>query len=194
LVLLFSMLELDMRATRSAMVPLVLAGALFGFRPLTKAPPGRAEVYRALVGKWEGTLTYRNYSPPRQLVTLPTTINISYLSDSTAVQMDFIYDDGPNKTVYSSDRFSLDQAGTRLEWDDPKASPPTTWRIDTLRADGVRGGVVMVAEVEADDDNAPATLRETITVGSDTLRILKEARPIGGSFAYRHEYLLHRVR
>ena len=144
-----------MRAPSYAIVLLVLVGALFGFSPPTKAPPGRAEVYRAMVGKWEGTLTYRNYSPPKQLVTLPTTIDISYVSDSTAVQMDFIYDDGPNKTVSSSDRFFLDESRSRLEWDDPKASPPTTWRVDTLRADGVRGGFVLVAEVRRTTTTRP---------------------------------------
>jgi len=182
-----------MKPVRMALSLAALTGTAIGLSALSTAPPGRDAIYRGLVGNWEGSLTYKDYSPPYGMVTLPTRLEVRYAPDSTAVLIDYTYDDGPGKIVTDHDRFAMNTSGTRLEWDTPGVEHPREFTVDSFGGGSNAGPLVLVASTEADDDHAPATLRETFTIGADTLRILKTVRPIGGTFSFRHAYLLHRA-
>ncbi|WP_353268894.1 hypothetical protein [Gemmatimonas sp.] len=78
--------------------------------------PSAKSVHSALAGRWEGSLRYRDYQDSSRFVTLPTLLVGALSADSSRVQLDFEYDDGPGKTVRSRDAFALDALGKVLTW------------------------------------------------------------------------------
>ena len=153
----------------------------------------RSQVYRTLAGHWSGTLTYKDYRDPTRRVTLPTLLDISHERDSAALRLVFTYDDGPGKTVYSYDRLAFDASGAVMTWDDTAAVKPQTFAVTAYRVDLAAGLIHLVAETEGEDNDKPATLRETIMIARDSVRILKTVRPRGEEFGFRHEYRFERI-
>jgi hypothetical protein len=153
----------------------------------------RGQVYRTLAGHWSGSLTYKDYRDPNRRITLPTLLDISFERDSAALRLVFTYDDGPGKTEYSYDRLAFDAGGTIMTWDDTAAAKPQAFSVKEYRVEPTAEVIYLVAETEGEDDNKPATLRETITIARDSMRILKTVRPRDGEFGFRHEYAFRRV-
>ena len=159
-------------------------------------PEPRIAIEQALTGAWAGALEYQDYSPPRRRVALPTTLMVARDKDRTALILHFVYDDGPGKLVTEVERFALDGEGRHIEWG---AVSDTIRQVYTVResrpGDGGRGRRMML-EIQGSDDDAPATIRETVSVTERELRILKEVRPAasgaGARFGFRHEYVLRR--
>lgn len=148
-------------------------------------------VHAALAGSFAGALRYRDYQDSARFVVLPTELTGVLSADSTSVQLDFVYDDGPGKTVRSSDRLALDSTTTALQWGPADGRrPPSTFSVRSLTGgDTIR----LVADTEGSDDNRPATIRETISVSLGGIGILKEVRFAGTTrWLFRHEYTLRR--
>ena len=173
--------------------PALFAAAFLGLILTGSSRFDRSQVYRTLAGHWAGTLTYKDYRDPARRVTLPTLLDVTYERDSAALRLVFTYDDGPGKTVFSYDRFAFDDAGTIMTWDDTAAARPQTFSVKEYRVDTTAAVAYLVAETEGEDDDKPATLRETITIARDSVRVLKTVRPRGGEFGFRHEYAFGRV-
>lgn len=158
--------------------------------PLLAAPPtARDTLYPALTGAWTGTLEYTDYQPPHGRVRLPTTAAIETAADRKSVLVHFVFDDG-GKIVKSDERIAIDPDGNTLEWGSAEGTPQSY----TVRALITTGGVTtLTAEGEGSDDDKPATLRETFTIGADALQIVREVRPRGtAAFSFRHAYALKR--
>ncbi len=153
---------------------------------LTRGP--RTELYRALVGEWTGTLEYKDYRNPDRRVTLPTTLSVTWAADSSDVQMYFVYDDGPGKTVTSRDRFVADPPLTAVEWGGVTDSLPQRFTVVSRTADAATRGQTLVLEGMGEDDDAPALFRETLTLTPTSFTLLKETKPVGGAFGFRHVY------
>lgn len=66
-------------------------------------------------GAWSGTLSYRDYSRPDRLVTLPTRLHIALLTPQE-IALHYVFDDGPGKTVHSYERMAFDFGARRLMW------------------------------------------------------------------------------
>ena len=169
---------------------LVLFLALIAPADAVAQAPSAAQVHAALRGRWVGTLGYKDYRRPDRRVTLPTTIE-GTSAPGGGVALHFIYDDGPGKTVVDDDVFMLAADRRTLRWSGVKDTVPATFRVLSLERTNAQG-LRLVVEREGEDDNAPATLRETITIRGDTLGILKEVRPAGSPFSFRHQYALTR--
>ena len=69
----------------------------------------------AIEGEWKGSLTYRDYSDPDRIVTLPTELFVTLGSPQELV-MHYIYDDGPGKIVHSYETMRFDFEGGRVTW------------------------------------------------------------------------------
>ncbi len=163
-------------------------------RPAQDAPvstPSARTVHAALTGSFAGALRYRDYQDSTRFVTLPTQLAGVLSADSSSVRLDFTYDDGPGKTVRSSDRFALAANTTELRWGPADGGrPPSVFSVRTLSG---RDTIRLVAETEGSDDNRPATLRETITISAGAITILKEVRFSRAlPWLFRHEYTLQR--
>lgn len=69
----------------------------------------------ALQGAWQGKLTYRDYSRPDRMVTLPTRLFVA-LAAPNELTLHYVFDDGPKKTVYSYERMVFDFERKTLTW------------------------------------------------------------------------------
>jgi hypothetical protein len=157
--------------------------------PLAAQSVSAAQIHNALLGHWVGTLEYKDYRDPSKRVTLPTIID-AVPRTAGGASLHFIYDDGPGKTVTGDDRFVIATDVRSLDWTGVKDTLPEVFRILSVSQDGE--AIRMVAECEGSDNNAPATLRETVTITAKELVVLKEIRPVGAAFAFRHIYRMAR--
>ncbi len=153
--------------------------------------PSANMVHAALAGRWAGSLRYRDYQDSTRFVSLPTLLVGTTSGDSSRVQLDFEYDDGPGKTVRSSDTFALDAARKMLTWGETNGKrPPSQFAVTSLRG----GPLSLIVEMDGEDDNRRARIRESITVTGTALRVLKEVRfSPDGIWLFRHEYRLSRT-
>jgi hypothetical protein len=155
------------------------------------APPTAAEFHAALAGRWQGTLEYKDYQRPDRRVTLPTIIEATPLT-SGGVALHIIYDDGPGKTVVDDDRFVLANDRATLAWSGVQAAEQAVYAVRSFTRNAASSAFTLVAERDGMDDDAPATLRETIVLSATSIEILKEVRPRGGQFGFRHVYRLRK--
>ena len=68
--------------------------------------PEPMALFRGLPGRWRGSLTYRDWSPPHGLVSLPCDLFAALNSPSQA-SLYFVFQDGPAKVVHSYDRWTV---------------------------------------------------------------------------------------
>ena len=148
-------------------------------------------LHAALGGKWTGTLRYRDYRDSSRFVSLPTVAEATTSADSANVRLDFIYDDGPGKTVRESDTFSLNAQAHALVWGPANGKrAPSTFAVQQFS-----GGkpFTLIVEMIGEDDNKQARIRETLTVDTNVLRILKEVQfKPDAPWLFRHEYRFSR--
>jgi len=153
---------------------LVLLTALFHV-PATAAPP--APLGQALAGRWEGTLQYRDYTTDNA-VTLPT----SLVAD-TSLRLAFTYDDGPGKTVRSSEQWTLD--GTTLQMG--AASAPL--QVSDYRSNE-RGDLVLIAFGNGIENGVAVEVRQVVLRRGGTLHISRASRLPQQEWLLRHAYRL----
>lgn len=151
-----------------------------------------AELHASMVGRWTGTLEYKDYSSPDRQVTLPTILEVS-AREAGGVLIRSIFDDGPGKTVTDDDRFEFSADAATLDWSGMRDATPTVFRVVSVERD-TAGAIRVVAEREGEDDNKPATLRETITVEPTRFTVRKDVRFSGGEFFVRHVFRMARER
>jgi hypothetical protein len=82
--------------------------------------PSRFLALQSALGGWDGSLTYRDYQKPDQLVTLKSSMIVSP-SAPDELTLYYEFDDGPGKTVYSDERMKFDLPAGQLVW--PKSGP-----------------------------------------------------------------------
>ncbi len=153
--------------------------------------PSSKALHVALGGTWTGALRYRDYQDSTRFVSLPTVVEGTTAADSASVRLDFVYDDGPGKTVRSSDTFALNAMTRALVWGpaDGKRAPS----IFAVQQYTGRQPLTLIVEMNGDDDNRSARIRETLTVNERELHILKEVQfTANAPWLFRHEYRLRR--
>jgi hypothetical protein len=165
----------------------LLATLLFAAHAYALYDAKPREELAAMQGEWAGTLTYNDYSQPGKLVTLPTKLFVA-LSAPAELTLHYVYDDGPNKTVYSYEQMRFDFEKSELAWaaGAPK-KPATTSRIvsNTMEA-GVRR-VVFERDAEKGKE------RYTLEVDAKGLTLKKEELDPAGSPQFRNKYAFRRV-
>lgn len=171
-------------------VILLLTEALPTRLPAQTSPSPKT-LHAALGGKWTGTLRYRDYQDSTRFVSLPTVVEGKTAADSASVRLDFAYDDGPGKTVRSSDLFSLNAEASTLLWGPANGErAPSTFAVQQISG---RDPLTLVVEMNGADDDKKARIRETLTVDANELRILKEVQfKADAPWVFRHEYRFRR--
>ena len=123
---------------------------------------------------WTGTLTYRDYQSDR-MVEIPAELSVSK-DARTGFTLSFRYPEEPHmngrsKVSVSNDGQSLNGATIieRTESNDTELS--------------------IVTMSEGEDNNLPATIRQTYVIGAWAFRIKKEVRVEGSAeFSFRNEF------
>ena len=142
-----------------------------------------AALTTALAGNWAGTLDYRDYGNDSR-TSLPTLLNAAGLA------LAWTFDDGPGKTVRSSERWSftpngktmLVTAGQRRE----------TMAVSELRR-SPDGALTLVLDGKGDENRKPVMIRTILTRDKAVLRITRMSRTTGQPFIMRHSYQLRPV-
>lgn len=128
-------------------------------------------------GQWTGRLTYLDYTTGKPY-TMPAQTKIQFLDNKKGLQVQMIYPNEPKAN--STDTLLLDPTGK--SWDGDKLIQRKTL---------ANGDVEIIIEREGRDgnDNLPATIRRTITIGPKTYITRKDVRFTGSqTWIQRHEY------
>lgn len=153
----------------------------------------QADLRQALLGDWTGLLEYRDYSEPptsTRRVQLPTWLSIS--PSGASLTEHFIYDDGPAKTVDSTNTLSLDIA-TATYTETPTGKPAQVYKVtgyDTLKSG--KGDLVLTGP--GTENDKPTETRITLTIRRNLFSWIDETRPAGSTepFVFRHRYTFTR--
>lgn len=132
-------------------------------------------------GRWEGQLTYLDYSSGKPF-TMLANIEIHLMIYKNAYIMSYVYPKEPhansNDTIYVTDHKFGEEHIVTFE-------------------KGVKGAFKMITEKEGEDgnDHKKAVLRHTYLYESNTFSIVKEVRfESTQTWIKRNEYVLHRAR
>ena len=147
--------------------------------PMHAAVPDLAQ---AVAGSWTGSLQYRDFGNDRQVV-LPTTVTFS--GPSSALQGDYVYDDGPGKTVRSSEHWALSDDGATLSLD-PSGTPA---RVTAFHL-GSELDMTLEAEGAGEENKQAVAVRTQLERHGSALTITRLTRLPGQPWLVRHVYRL----
>ncbi|MCY1044400.1 S41 family peptidase [Corallococcus sp. bb12-1] len=145
----------------------------------TAVVPGLAAV---LTGSWRGTLDYRDFQSDRRVV-LPTMLEAA--GDGDEVRFAFTFDDGPGKTVRSTESWRLGAGGGTLITGDG-----AEMKIMERRGGGEATELTLVAEGRGQENTLPVEVRTVLTRRGAVLTISRLTRRPGEPFLLRHVYRL----
>lgn len=141
----------------------------------------------AVQGEWVGTLTYRDYSSPDRMVTLPTRLFVALGSPNQLV-LYFVFDDGPSRTVYSYERMQFDFTSSELTWSSMgEEDSPTKCRISEQTQQQPVG-----RSLTCEQAGEGKVQRYKLVLTADRLAISKEEVDASGKSLLRNQYELAR--
>jgi hypothetical protein len=150
-----------------------------------QAAPGLTAV---LAGSWSGTLAYRDFGNDRRVI-LPTRMSGAAAADGATLA--FTFDDGPGKTVRSSERWALSADGRTLRVGD--GAEMEEMRVVERRGGLQAGDLTLVAEGRGQDNGVAVAVRTIVTRRGDALSIARLTQVAGEPFLLRHGYVLGRA-
>ncbi len=153
---------------------------------LAASEPQPDPVLARVLGEWRGTLTYRDYSAPDRLVTLPTRLFVSAVAPDE-VALHFIYDDGPGKTVYGYERMRFEFASQTLLW--ISGAVEKTALVGRIVSSDSAGGLNRYV---VDTTKDRALTRYTFELGATALTMNKDEVDATGKAVMRNRYAFRR--
>lgn len=148
-------------------------------------PAALAGLDAVLAGKWSGSLEYRDYRSDQRII-LPTGASFSP-AGAGSLQATFVFDDGPGKTVRSSETWRLAADGKSATIDGADQAMTVT----ELRADPARKtDLTLVAEGSAKDNDVPVRTRSVLTRRGNILTVSRLTQLPGQPYMLRHAYYL----
>lgn len=157
------------------------------------APPAANDIYAALVGAWVGTLEYRDYSEPptsNKRVKLPTWLSIAQARDN--LRFEYVYDDGPSKTVKESSMVHIDMVAAVYTNMDLAGNLKDSYKIVGLDQLRLGRGILTLTGAGTENEK-PVEVRTTLRIGRNILEISRETAPSGQAFTFRHSYTMVRA-
>lgn len=166
---------------------LLAATALLSALPVSAAGEAKPEATLATVlGEWRGSLSYRDYSQPERIVTLPTKAYVSMIApDELAVHL--VYDDGPGKTVYAYERLRFELASDTMIW--VSGAAERTALVGRVVATANEGGV---RRYVVDSTKDRALIRFTFEFGPASFTMKRDEIDAAGKAVNRNRYSFQR--
>lgn len=153
--------------------------------------PKPDDAFAAAQGEWKGALTYRDYRKVEKMVTLPTKLFVALASPNELV-MQYIFDDGPNKIVYSYERMKINLEKNQLTWATGIGEKPAA--LYRITASELARGVRKINFERNDDKDEKTILRYSIEFGAAALKLEKSEVDAAGIATFRNKYEFSRVR
>jgi hypothetical protein len=160
--------------------------------------PPPAELERALTGRWQGHLEYRDYQSDRR-VRIPLQSELRLGSDGATLTRESRFDDGPARGTVLITTVSLyDEAGSRVTAASFRRGRAVETSTETARVIDHAGATQWTAEWQRRglDGGVDSDIRTTLTRRGDEMRAVKEVRAAGAetaAWAFRNETVLKRV-
>jgi hypothetical protein len=148
--------------------------------------PRPDDALAAVQGEWKGSLTYRDYSQPDRMVTLPTRLFVA-LGGPQALVLHFIFDDGPSKTVFSYERMTFDFAAQQMTW----ASGASQQSVDTYAITSI-SRKEDAATLSFERQSKGTTERHVLVLSPQRLQLSKEEVKASGETVLRNRYAFAR--
>ncbi len=168
---------------RTALVAVATAFCTPAFALYDAAPN---PVLVLMPGAWTGTLTYRDWSRPDRLVTLPCKLSVAF-SAPDELALFYVFDDGPGKVVYSYERMRFDFTDKRVTSVSGIAKPTTSQYEITSATSGREGNQVLYERaVEGRTD------KYTLSSSATALSLSKVEHAASGVQTLRNKYEFRR--
>lgn len=142
------------------------------------APPALSDM---LSGDWTGTLDYRDFRSDRRVI-LPTQAQAG--GEGGGVRLSFVFDDGPGKTVRSTEVWSI--LDSRLVID--AGGDRQVFTIVERRGDAAARDATLMAEGAGTENGAQVLVRIVVARRGDRLSISRQSRRPGAPFLMRDAY------
>ena len=162
---------------------------------LASGTPTSAESALAdLEGEWQGRLEYRDYQSDT-MQSIPMNAVIESVPDDTTQIQRFRFVD-PRSPVYSTNLISMD--GETVSYATSRQGRPFETYQQSARlvqSDQASGWTVVLARI-GQDDNRPASIRETILLNGNNVTLTKEVDFLDddkNEWAFRNRAVLSRV-
>ncbi len=158
----------------------------------TSNAPARDQLYVNLVGTWKGTLEVADGDGTDARITRPAALKVLPAPDQDGLELRYSADaDGVSQRHV--DHLHFDRAMTDAIWGDASATAPQAFAVRSR--EGGRNGAALRLVLEGEDHNGdePTMIRETLELSQAEIRLVQEARPVGGEFAFRRAYVLRRA-
>lgn len=146
--------------------------------------PAPIDLFKHLPGSWRGSLTYRDWSPPHQRVSLPCALFASLVSPREA-SLYFVFQDGPGKVVHSYDRWRVSEASDALVWS--SGEDISNYRMSATPSAPAEMSVTLLRVL---DDK---TYKQSLSISAAELRIEKVEVAADGSESFRNRYQFTRA-
>jgi hypothetical protein len=166
---------------------IAVVSALASRPALALYDPKPAEGLASVQGAWKGTLTYRDYSKPDRLVTLPTRLFVA-LGSPSALVLHYVFNDGPGKTVFSYETMGFNFDARQITWE--SGSTQRSKSVLEITSNDVEGDVQSLT-FEKVAEGEIERYRMELSVGA--LLLAKDEVKQGGAARFRNKFEFNRV-
>ena len=169
----------------------ILAAFLFPSILATAQTPA-TDLNTNFVGKWTGQLEYRDFQSNAQ-VFLPTWLTITETADHKALQFNYVYDDGPSKTVRELTMVAFYPAAEKITFTSDREKSSDTYTIQGLDDFSKTGRGTLILMGSGKESDKPIDVRITLTLRRNLYTYRKETRQRGEDFKFRDAYTFTRA-
>lgn len=157
----------------------------------TPAPPAPPRLNQNMVGEWVGQLEYRDFQTSER-VFLPTWLSMTPSTDGTVVTLNYIYDDGPTKTVKEASTLTVAIAEKRATVTSNRDQTSERYTVAGLEEFAKQNRGILVLTGPGKENDKAVDVRITVTLRRNLFTWVKETRLSGGEFKFRDGYTFTR--
>ncbi len=144
------------------------------------------------VGKWTGQLEYRDFVSNAQTF-LPTWLTITETPDQKSLHFEYVYDDGPTKTVRELMTVTLDPATAKMAFSSDRDHSSDVYSVQGLEEFSKLGRGTLTLTGPGKENDKPVDVRITLTLRRNLYIFRKETRHQGEDFKFRDAYTFTRA-
>ncbi|WP_353072923.1 hypothetical protein [Tunturiibacter gelidiferens] len=170
----------------------LLAIALFCLPTPAPTQTPAKDLNANFLGKWTGQLEYRDFQSNAQ-VFLPTWLTITETADQRALQFNYIYDDGPSKTVREFTTVTLDPIAAKITFTSDRDKSTDIYTLQGLEDFSKLGRGTLILTGHGKENDRPVDVRITLTLRRNLYTYRKETRRPGEDFKFRDAYTFTRA-
>jgi hypothetical protein len=144
------------------------------------------------IGKWTGQLEYRDFQSNAQ-VFLPTWLSVVETGDKRSLQFNYIYDDGPSKTIRELMTVTLDPTTAKITFISDRDHTTDTYAVQGLEEFAKLGRGTLILTGPGKENTKPVDVRITLTLRRNLYTYRKETRQQDEDFKFRDGYTFTRA-